>query len=93
MEASSPCSAADPTSVGDQRLLLVRQRLGGRAQPLLGLLEFLAVLGQRRGRLDGDPVPFGFQPGAQFRCLRPGGRDGSFRLGPGVRPDLIRVPP
>ena len=42
-------------------------------KPLLGLLEFLAVLGQRRGGLDGDPVPLVLKAGPQLGRLGPRG--------------------
>ena len=51
-------------------------------QPLLGLLELLAVLGQRRGGLDGDPVALGFE-------VRPAAR----RPGRGRRRRSARPPP
>ena len=58
---------------------------------LLGLLQFAAVLGERGGGLDGDPVTFG-RP-ARPAAPRPGRgrRDGALRLGAGVRPQLLGV--
>ena len=82
----------DPSPVGHQRLLLVGECLGGRTQPLLRLLEFLAVLRQRSGCLQGDAVALGLEPGTEFGRLGPRCGDGAFRLRPGIRPDLVRVP-
>ena len=82
----------DPPPVGDQRLLLLGQRLAGGPEPLLGFLQFLAVLGERGGGFDGDPVALGLQPGAQFGRLRARRGHGPLGLRPGVGPDLIGVP-
>ncbi len=83
----------DAPTVCDQRLLFVGERLGGGAEPLLGLLEFLAILGQGRSGFQGDAVALGLETGAQFGGLRSRCCDGALGLCPGIGPDLVGVPP